>query len=75
MLPLYCSNKKGGKYEMKFSEFYKVLKKSGIEFKNGTNHYFLKNPKNGKSSVVGRHPSKEIPNGTKMKILKELGLS
>ncbi|MDR2167676.1 MAG: type II toxin-antitoxin system HicA family toxin [Clostridiales bacterium] len=60
---------------MKTSEFIRQLKKQGIRLeKHGTNHDWYLNPKNGKRSQIARHHSKEIPGGTRERILKDLGL-
>tara|TARA_R110001632_G_scaffold35828_4_gene90402 strand:- start:75469 stop:75612 length:144 start_codon:yes stop_codon:yes gene_type:complete len=45
----------------------------GVEVKQGTNH--LKLYYGDKRSVMPRHPSKEIPEGTRKAILKQLGMN
>ena len=57
---------------MKQSEFRRQLEKMGVEAKKGTNH--LKLYYEDKRSVMPRHPSKEIPEGTRLAILKQLGI-
>ena len=60
---------------MKISEFIRQLKKQGVRFeKHGANHDWYINMNNGKRSQISRHHNKEIPNGTREKIMKELGL-
>ena len=60
---------------MKVSELEKLLRKQGIIFySHGTRHDWWINPVNGNRTQIPRHRSKEIPNGTKEKILKDLGL-
>ncbi|WP_421848349.1 type II toxin-antitoxin system HicA family toxin [Marinomonas sp.] len=58
---------------MKQSEFRRLLEKMGVEVKQGTNH--LKLYYGDKRSVMPRHPSKEIPEGTRKAILKQLGMN
>jgi mRNA interferase HicA len=58
---------------VKQSEFRRWLKAQGVEFKNGTNH--LKLYYNGKQSTMPRHPGKEIHEGLRKAILKQLGLN
>lgn len=57
---------------MKQSEFRRWLEQQGVEIKQGTNH--LKLYYNGKRSTMPRHPSKEIAEGTRRAILKQLDL-
>lgn len=57
---------------VKQSEFKRELEKLGVEFTQGTNHYKLRY--NGKQSVMPRHPSKEIKEGLRKGILKQLGI-
>ncbi|WP_417527142.1 type II toxin-antitoxin system HicA family toxin [Marinomonas shanghaiensis] len=64
-----------GRYEgntMKGSEFRRQLEKLGVEIIQGTNH--LKLYYNGNRSIMPRHPSKEIKEGTRRGILKQLGI-
>ena len=60
------------KVEVKQSEFRRYLKSLGATFKQGTRHekVYL----NGKRSMLGRHPNEELKEGTRHKILKDLGL-
>lgn len=57
---------------MKISEFRRWLASQGAQFTEGTNH--TKVTLNGKQSVMPRHPSKELKEGTRQAILKQLGL-
>lgn len=57
---------------MKQSEFKRFLADNGATFKQGSNH--LKVYLNGKQSTMPRHPSKEIGEGLRQAILKQLGL-
>ena len=49
---------------MKYSEFYKLIESAGWTIKKGTNHYKYVHPDFDYFIPVGRHPAKEIPNGT-----------
>ena len=57
---------------MKQSEFRRLLEQMGVEVKQGTNH--LKLYYKDKRSVMPRHPSKEIAEGTRKASLKQLGI-
>ncbi|MGB3069384.1 MAG: type II toxin-antitoxin system HicA family toxin [Ottowia sp.] len=57
---------------MKQSEFRRWLESQGAEFKEGRGH--TKVYLNGKQTVIGRHPAKELKEGTKKAILKQLGI-
>lgn len=57
---------------MKISEFKRWLADQGATFKNGTNHW--KVYLNGKQTVLPRHPGKEIGEGLRKAIIKQLGL-
>lgn len=57
---------------MKISEFKRWLESQGVLVKNGTNHWKLYH--NGNQSTLPRHPSKELKEGTKNAILKQLGI-
>lgn len=57
---------------MKISEFKRWLEAQGVTVKNGANHWKLYF--NGKQSVLPRHPGKELKEGTRKAILKQLGL-
>ena len=62
-------------FEMvKFSELYRLLEANGWERREGSRHY--KYVKSGYSYFipVGRHASKEVPNGTLKSILKAADL-
>jgi mRNA interferase HicA len=57
---------------VKVSEFRRWLESQGVVVKEGSRHcklYFQ-----GKQSVLPRHPSKELKEGTRRAILKQLGL-
>ena len=58
---------------MKYSEFKRWLADQGCTFKEGGNH--TKVYLNGKQTVLGRHPGKEIKKGTLEAIKKALGLN
>ncbi|AWX99528.1 mRNA interferase [Marinomonas primoryensis] len=57
---------------MKQSEFKRWLEKQGVEFEQGAKHYKL--TYKGKRSTLSRQPSKEMKEGTRKGILKQLGL-
>ena len=59
---------------VKFSELYRLLEANGWERREGSRHY--KYVKSGYSYFipVGRHASKEVPNGTLKSILKAADL-
>ncbi len=52
---------------------YRLLTKAGCYIeRHGANHDLWINPKTGKTSLVARHPTEEIPKGTEMSIRKKL---
>lgn len=57
---------------MKQTEFKRFLAEQGATFKEGSNH--LKVYLNGKQSTMPRHKGKEIGEGLRKAILKQLGL-
>lgn len=57
---------------MKVSEFKRWLAAQGATFKEGSKHTKVYLGDN--YSVLPRHPSKELPNGTVKAIKKQLGL-
>lgn len=57
---------------MKISEFRRWLESQGVRIEDGTNHWKLY--WNGKQSVLPRHPSKELKEGLRQAILKQLGM-
>ena len=57
---------------MKISEFKRWLESQGVDFKEGGKHWKLY--LNGKQSTLPRHPSKELKDGTRRAIIKQLGL-
>lgn len=57
---------------MKQSEFRRWLAEQGARFDEGTNH--TKVYLNGKQTTLPRHPGKELKEGTRRAILKQLGL-
>ena len=59
---------------MKYSEFYKLIESAGWTIKKGTNHYKYVHPDFDYFIPVGRHPAKEIPNGTLDSMMKKAGL-
>lgn len=60
---------------MKYSELYRKLKKAGcFLLRHGGRHDIWSNPANGKSAVVPRHGTGEVPQGT-LKSIKNLGFS
>ena len=61
---------KGG--AVKQSEFRRWLESQGVEIRQGTNH--LKLYYQGRQSTMPRHPSKELGEGLRKAILKQLGI-
>ena len=59
---------------MKYSEFYKLIESAGWTIKKGTNHYKYVHPDFDYFIPVGRHPAKEIPNGTLDSMMKKAGV-
>lgn len=59
---------------MKFSEFYKLIEAKGWTIKKGKKHYKYVHPDYNYSIPVGRHASKEVPDGTLSKMMKDAGL-
>lgn len=57
---------------MKISEFKKWLITQGVTVEEGTRHWKLY--LNGRQSVLPRHPGRELKEGTRKAILKQLGL-
>lgn len=57
---------------MKQSEFRRWLAEQGATFKEGTGH--TKVYLNGKYTVIPRHHGKEIGEGLRLRILRQLGL-
>lgn len=57
---------------MKQSEFKRWLAQQGAVFKEGSNH--TKVYLNGEKTTLPRHPSHEIGEGLRLRILKELKL-
>ena len=57
---------------MKQSEFRRGLEAQGVEVKQGTNHFKLYY--NGRQSTMPRHPGKELGEGLRKAILKQLGM-
>lgn len=58
---------------MKISEFRRWLEQQGATFKEGTNH--TKVYLNGKQSTLPRHPSKELHEGLRKAIIKQLDIN
>lgn len=57
---------------MKISEFKRWLESQGVRIENGANHWKLYHL--DKQSTLPRHPSKELKEGTRRAILKQLGI-
>ncbi|MDR0250690.1 MAG: type II toxin-antitoxin system HicA family toxin [Burkholderiales bacterium] len=57
---------------MKQSEFLRKLKTIGVRVDEGARH--IKLYYNGKQSATPRHPSKEMHEGLRREILKQLGI-
>lgn len=57
---------------LKISEFKRWLESQGVSIKDGANHWKLY--LNGNQTTLPRHPSKELKDGTRRAILKQLGL-
>ncbi|HYD58984.1 MAG TPA: type II toxin-antitoxin system HicA family toxin [Noviherbaspirillum sp.] len=57
---------------MKQSEFRRWLEAQGVETKDGSKH--LKLYYQGKQTTLPRHPSHEIGEGLRQRILKQLGI-
>lgn len=57
---------------MKISEFKRWLESQGVVIKEGGSHWKLYHQ--GKQSTLPRHPSKELKEGTRRAILKQLGM-
>lgn len=57
---------------MKISEFKRWLESQGVRVEGGAKHWKLY--LNGKQSTLPRHPAKELKEGTRKGILKQLGL-
>ncbi|WP_459693849.1 type II toxin-antitoxin system HicA family toxin [Achromobacter xylosoxidans] len=57
---------------MKQSEFRRWLASQGVTFVEGSNH--TKAYYKGKQTTLPRHPSKELPEALRKKIMKQLGL-
>ncbi|MBB5462852.1 mRNA interferase HicA [Paraburkholderia sp. Cpub6] len=57
---------------VKTGEFKRWLAQQGATFKEGAGH--TKVYLNGKQTILSRHLSKEIKEGTRQAILKQLGL-
>lgn len=57
---------------MKGNEFKKWLKSQGVTIENGTKHYKLFF--NGKQSTLPRHDARELNEGLRQAIMKQLGL-
>ncbi len=58
---------------MKYNELYKILKENGWSlFREGKKHAIYE--REGKTIAIPRHPSKEVPKGTLIAILKQTGI-
>lgn len=58
---------------MKISEFKRWLAAQGATFQNGTRHW--KVYLNGKQTTLPRHPGRELGEGLRKEILKQLGIN
>lgn len=58
---------------MKYSEFRRWLKSRGVEFTPAKGSHF-KVTFNGKTTIFPDHGSKEMPEGLRKSIVKQLGL-
>lgn len=72
LLHLYCSIIT--LFDMKFSEFYKLIEAAGWTLSKGKKHHKYVHPDYEYSIPVGRHPSKEIPKGTLNEMMKQAGI-
>ncbi|WP_424951693.1 type II toxin-antitoxin system HicA family toxin [Comamonas thiooxydans] len=70
---LYSHHRNKRKVVVKISEFKRWLEAQGVRVENGTNHWRLYH--NGNTSTLPRHPSKELKEGTRRAILKQLGIN
>ena len=70
---LYSHHRNKREVVVKISEFKRWLEAQGVRVENGTNHWRLYH--NGKVSTLPRHPSKELKEGTRRAILKQLGIN
>ncbi|KAA6323990.1 hypothetical protein EZS27_026628 [termite gut metagenome] len=59
---------------MKYSEFYKLIEAHGWTIKKGKKHYKYVHPNYKYPITAGRYQSKEIPDGTLAKMMKDAGL-
>jgi len=60
---------------MKYSEFVRWLQARGVVISKGKGRHYLKATYRGKTVPIPYHGAKEIGEGVRRKILKELGLS
>lgn len=58
---------------MKISEFKRWLEAQGVTVQDGTRHWRLYF--RDRASTLPRHPSKELKEGTRRAILKQLGIN
>lgn len=59
---------------MKYSEFVRWLKSHGVAIADGKGRHYKKATYNGRTIPVPYHGAKEMPEGTRKAILKQLGL-
>lgn len=59
---------------MTYNEYLKWLKKQGVKVVNGKGRHYKKATLNGKEVPIPYHGAKEIGEGVRRKINKELGL-
>lgn len=68
---IYTEQEKG---TMTYNEYFKWLKKQGVEIVDGGGRHHKKGIFNGKSVPLPYHGAKEIGNGLVRKLNKDLGL-
>ncbi len=60
---------------MTYGELKRLLRKGGCYFHHqGRRHEMWENPKTGKQFPVGRHDTKDVPDGTLKSIKQDAGL-
>lgn len=59
---------------MKYSEFVRWLQKQGVEVTKGKGRHSMKATYNGKTVPVPYHGAKEIGEGVRKQVIKQLGL-
>jgi mRNA interferase HicA len=59
---------------MKFSEFRRWSKAQGVTFEEGKGSHFKVTAPNGNKTTFANHGAKEMPEGTRNAVIKQLGL-